>query len=171
MFFLFKWISCLVHTIEVKLAPLASSILQVVKGAEDTGILNGIATLIDGVTHGHIATEVNDLIKKNVVKGLAVSLAINDLPVNPTPDQVKIFETELVTALASKAAADSIVGQSYTNLGATVYSIIEGTIADAKLTGGKLTFAQVAIKLEEAYKAMLKAKADAATQATDQNNV
>jgi hypothetical protein len=148
---LWTWIGGIFHSIKVKIAPAIVGILEVIKGAEDSGVVDAIAKVIDQTFHTTAAENGNAILKKAVISGIAVFLAIEDLPDNATEAQVQTFGQNLLTALAGKKATQSIAGQVNVNLGAQIYTIIDKIYQGHKVDGGKVTVQEITIAVEEAW--------------------
>jgi len=101
-----------------------------------------VAGLIDSVTKTGIAEEVVTILKKEIPNILAVELAIQGLPANPTPEQVLAFEQSILSAFGVLNNKSKL----YTTLAAQVYGIIQSTI---NTTPG--SFADWVIAVENAY--------------------
>lgn len=172
MFFLFKWISDAWHTLKVKIAPAIVGILELLQNAETTGLMDGISKAIDSITKGHIAENVNAIIKANIAKGIATFLAIEDLPDNPTADDIQKFQTDITNALISKKAQQSVPGEVISNFGVQLFTIIQNAIGAANsVEGGGLSFVKIAAAVEEAWQAYQTdlANAQAAQSAAQQD--
>lgn len=147
----FAWIGGLFHSLKVKIAPAIVGILEVAKGAEDSGVVDAFAKVIDQTFHTTAAENGNALLKKGINSGIAVFLAIEDLPDDPTEDQVQKFGEDVLTELAGKKAAQSIPGQVNTNLAAQLYVIIDKIYQGHKADGGKVTVGEIATAVEQEW--------------------
>lgn len=167
---LWTWIGGLFHSLKVKISPAIVGILQIVKGIEDSGVVDGIAKVIDNTFHTTAAENGNALLKKAVNSALATFLAIEDLPDNPTEEQVQKFGKDVLTAVAGKKAAQSIPGQVNVNLGAQLYVIIDKIYQGHKVDGGKVSAGEIATAVEEAWQDFQNDLARAKQAAADAQN-
>jgi hypothetical protein len=159
-----QWFGNIFHSIKVKVAPVVVSILEVLKGAEETGVADAISSFIDKALHTHVAEDINALVKKNIYNAIAAFLAIEGLPDNPTDDQIKAFVSVAVTALAGKVAAESIKGKVYQDFGIQLYDIVKKAIDASKVSGNAVTANQIAGDIEQAYQDYKNAAAEIAAQ-------
>ena len=150
-----KCIGGIFKDIQTHVAPVAVTIVEAIKGLSDAGILSDVATVIGGVLPKAIVT----LIQAELPKILADLLAIEGLPANATPDQIKAFTDAIITSFASKSFQEK--SELYTKLGVQVYNLIE-TQVNANPANASLTFAQIVAIIEESYQAYLADQADAA---------
>jgi len=169
---LWTWLGGLFHHLKVKIAPAVVGILEVVKGAEESGVVDGLAKVVDQAFHTTAAENGNALLKKGINSALAAFLAIEDLPDNPTEDQVQKFGKDVLTAVAGKKAAQSIPGQVNVNLGAQLWVIIDKIYQGHKADGGKVTAAEIITAVQEAWQDLqddiARAKADQEQDDTNQ---
>lgn len=159
-----QWFGSIFHTIKVKIAPVIVSILQILKGAEESGVADAISSFIDKALHTHVLEDINALVKKNIYNAIAAFLGLEGLPDNPTDDQIKAFVALAVTALAGKVAAESIKGKVYQDFSIQLYDIIKKEIDASKVSGNAVTANEIAIDIEEAYQDYVKAAAEIAAQ-------
>lgn len=159
---IWTWFGGIFHSIKVKIAPIIVSILQVIKDGEESGIFDAIAQFIDKALKSHVAEDVNAIVKKNVYNGIALFLAIEGLPDNPTDEQIKAFVSAATTALVGKVAAESVKGKVYQDFGIHLYDIIKREIDASKVSGHAVTANQIAGDIEEAYQDYLAAQAQIA---------
>ncbi|HEX4850672.1 MAG TPA: hypothetical protein VFV08_07695, partial [Puia sp.] len=124
------------------------AITEQLKVALDSGLLKSILDLIPG----HIGEEAVALLQKAIPGLLAAELALQGLPDNPTEEDVQAF---------AKAIADAITkytpwqkSKLWTTLAAQIYALLKNSLAD-----GKLTFAEAAADVEQAYQDYLQDKA------------
>lgn len=162
---IWTWIGGIFHSIKVKVAPVVVSILEVIKGAEESGVADAISKFVDGVLKTHIAEDVNALIKKNIYTAIAAFLGLEGLPENPTDDQIRAFVALATTALAGKVTAESIKGKVYQDFGIQLYDIIKREVDASKLSHNPVTANQIAIDIEEAYQDYVAAQAQIAADA------
>ncbi|MBS1915652.1 MAG: hypothetical protein JST87_05205 [Bacteroidetes bacterium] len=146
---LWTWLSKIFNDVKVKVAPVVVGILNAIQGAEDSGIVDTIAKIIDGAFNTKIAETVNAALKTAVLDAIAAELAITGLPANPTDADIKAFETAIVTAVAGKKAV-GVKGKAVIDLGVQVYDIIQKIVAE-HIDGSKVTAAEIVIAVEEAY--------------------
>lgn len=162
---IWTWFGGIFHSIKVKIAPIIVSILEIVKGAEESGAADAIAKFIDKVFRTRVAEDVNAVIKKRVYDGIAVFLGIEGLPDNPTDDQIKALVSAATAALAGKVAAESIKGKVYQDFGIHLYDIIKREVDASKLSHNPVTANQIAMDIEEAYQDYVAAQAQIAADA------
>lgn len=148
---LWTWIGGLFHHLKVKIAPAIVGLLEVIKGVEESGVVDGLAKVIDQAFHTTAAENGNAILKKSINSALATFLAIEELPDNPTEEQLQLFGQNVLTAIAGKKAAQSIPGQVNVNLGAQLYVIIDKIYQGHKIDGGKVTAGEIAKAVEEAW--------------------
>jgi hypothetical protein len=164
---IWTWFGGIFHSIKVKIAPVIVSILEILKGAEESGVADAITSFVDKALHTHVAEDINALVKKNIYNAIAAFLAIEGLPDNPTDDQIKAFVSVAVTALAGKVAAESIKGKVYQDFGIELYDIIKKAVDASKVSGKAITANQIAGDLEEAYQDYVAAQAQIAAGQTE----
>lgn len=165
---LWTWLGGIFHNVKVKISPVIVGVLNVVAGLEDSGVMDGIAKVVDATFKTSLAEDVNTLVKNNVRQQLAVWLGIEDLSADATDDQIKAFDTAVVNAYLSKKAAQSIPGQVAQQLGVQLFDIIKKTVGDAKVSEKSVTAAEIGADIEEAYQDLQAdlAAAQAATTTT-----
>lgn len=146
---IWTWLAKIWTDIKIKVGPLVVGILHVIQGAEDSGIVDGIAKVIDDATKTKIAEDANAELKVVVLDGIAVELAVDKLPANPTDADVKAFESAIVTAVAGKKAV-GVKGKAVLDLGVQVYDIVQKTLA-AHVDGTKVTAQEITTDVEDAY--------------------
>lgn len=156
---IWTWIGGIFHTIKVKVAPVIVSILEVIKGAEESGVADAISKFIDDALKTHIAEDINAQVKKRIYDAIALFLGIEGLPDSPTPDQIKAFVAVATQALAGKVAAESVKGKVYQDFGIQLYTIIQSQVDAAKLSNNPVTANQIAGDIEEAYQDYVAAEA------------
>lgn len=147
---LWTWLGGIFHGIKVKIEPIVVGILQLVQKAEDTGLLPGIAKILDNLTGSKLPTEVNDELKAELPKLLAVWLGIAGLPPNPTDQQEKDFANAIENAIISKKAQQTVPGEVISDLGVQIYNRIK-QIAAAHVDGSKVTKAEIITAVEDSF--------------------
>lgn len=162
---IWTWFGGIFHSIKVKIAPVIVSILEVLKGAEESGVADAITSFIDRALNTHVAEDINAFIKKNVYAAIAAFLGLEGLPDNPTDDQIKAFVSLAVTALAGKVAAESIPGKVYQDFGIQLYDLIKKEVDASKLSHNAVTANEIAIDIEQAYQDYVAAQAQIAADA------
>lgn len=123
-------------------AQVAVTITEAVKAILVNPVTGFLTSTVDAITHTGVATEIVTLISGAIPKVLAVELAIEGLPDNPTPDQVVAWEQKVLAAFNVTSDKSKL----YTVLSAQIYTIIQTKLAD-----GKLTFAEAVQAVEEAW--------------------
>lgn len=146
-----QWIENGFHTLKVKIAPAVVGILQLVQGAENTGLLPGIAAIIDKMTGTLVASNINAQLKVQVVNEIAVWLGIQTLSANATPEEEAKFEQAVLDAVISKKAQQSVPGQVVSALGVQVFAIIKKLVSDAKINDTAISAGQIAGAVEESF--------------------
>lgn len=164
---LWTWIGGIFHGIKVKIAPAVVGILQLVQGAENTGLLPGIAAIIDNMTGNKVASSINAEIKAQVPKEIALWLGIETLSADATPDQEAAFEKAVLDAFLSKKAQQTVPGQVISPLGVQVFAIIKKLVTDANTHETAITAPQIAGAIEEAFQDLQK---DLAVAQADQQD-
>lgn len=116
---------------------------EAVKTALVNGVAGFIAEVLDGLTKSQVPTEIVTLVQNSIDKILAVELAIQGLPANPTEADILAFEQSVLKAFNVTSDKSKL----YTTLAAQIYGIIK-TQAEA---GSSFTFAQLVSDVESAY--------------------
>ena len=129
--------------VETTADKVAISVTEGVKTALVNGTLGFIADIADGLTKSQVPTEIVTLISNNIDKLLAVELAIQGLPANPTAADVLAFEQSVLKAFGVVSNTSKL----YTTLAAQIYGIIQTEINK----NTSLTFAELVADVEEAY--------------------
>lgn len=146
-----QWIENGFHTLKIKIAPAVVGILQLVQGAENSGLLPGIATIIDKMTGSLVASNINAQVKVQVVNEIALWLGVQTLSADATPEEEAKFEQAILDAVISKKAQQSAPGQVVSALGVQVFAIIKKLVANAKLNDTAISAGQIAGAVEEAF--------------------
>lgn len=139
------WIGKFFHKVKDDGAKIAVSITQGVKLFLQSGVADGLASVIDGIVGNSIAESVVSVLKANINKILAVELAIEGLPDNPTAQDILNFENAAITAVTGL----NPYGKSklYSLLASQIYSDVQ-----EQLNGNTtLTFAQIVTIIGDAY--------------------
>lgn len=122
---------------------IAIAVTEGFKTALLDGALGFVADILDGLTKSQIPTQIVNLIQANIYKVLAVELAIEGLPDNPTQAQIQAFEEVVLNAFGLVSDKSKL----YTTLAAQIYGIIQAQVN----SGTKFTFAQLVVDVEQAY--------------------
>lgn len=138
------------HSFKVSVAPMVVGILEAVQGLEDTGLLPGLAKIIDTATGGKGAETINADLKAALPKAIAVFLGVEGLPANPTEQQEKDFETAILNAVVSKKAQQTVPGQVISALSIQIYDLIKKIAAD-HADGSAVKAAEIVTAVEEAW--------------------
>lgn len=139
----FKWV-------EKDGAKIALSIIEEFKTFTDNPSTGFIVGLLDELTKSHIPTDILAAIKDKLPDALAVTLAVQGLPADPTEQDIQDLEKRILDAFG--VTADK--SEFYSRLGARIISIIRSNT----MPGQTFTFAVLANDLEKAYQAYLTAK-------------
>jgi hypothetical protein len=139
----FKWV-------ETDGAKIALAIIEEVKIITSNPSTGFIASILDELTKSNIPTEILAELKAKLPDALAVSLAIQGLPSDPTEQDIEDLEKRILDAFG--VAPDK--SEFYSRLGAKIISIIRANT----MPGQKFTFATLVNDLEQAYQAYLIAK-------------
>lgn len=142
---IFTWIAKLFRSIKDDAAKVAVAITEGIQTALKAGILTPIADFLDATFKTEIGEEVITFLNGNITKILAVELAVEGLPDNPTPDDITAFASRVSNAIAGK----DLTGKSklWSTLAAQVAGIIETEVNKKE----SLTFAVLVDAVETAY--------------------
>ena len=151
---IWAWFKKIFTSIKTDIDKTAIVITEYIKAGLESGVLDAIAKALDGLT-SHLSTEVIALLRVAVPKALAIELAIQGLPDNPTGDDIKAFENAVLAAVVN--SSDFEKSQLWTNLSAQVFNLISDAL---KANDGKLTFAQIVLIVEQSYQDYLADKAN-----------
>ncbi len=135
-------------------AKTAVSITEAIKTATEGSIVKTLASFIDGALNTHLAEDARLLINKLALKALAVELAIEGLPDNPTEDDITSFEEDVITVVSGLTPSQS--SKLWTTLAAQVYEHIKEALGNDDV----ITFAEIVNVVEESYQDYIKDKAD-----------
>lgn len=136
------WLKKAFGTIENSADSVAISITEDIKGALASGVLGFLANVIDALTKSNIAAEVVSILEAKIPEILAVELAIQGLPANPTQADILTFENAILKAFSVTDEKSKL----YTVLAAQIFGIIQTTVNN---TPGK--FADWVSAVETAY--------------------
>jgi len=109
---------------------IAIVITEQIQSALKSGVAGFLATVIDGLTKSNVGDEVLNLLKKYIPEVLAVELAIQGLPANPTEADILAFEQRV---LAAFGVTDN-TSKLYTTVAAQLYGRLQEALLDKKLT-------------------------------------
>lgn len=137
---------------------VAITVTEEIKDALNTGAAGFFASLIDKLTKSHIAENIVDFLKTNIGKVLAVELAVQGLPDNPTSDDILKFETDILNAFGKISNTSKL----YTTLAAQIYGLIDTTLKNTPDTPP--TFAEWVRVVEGSYQDYLLDKQDVNNQ-------
>lgn len=141
------------------IAHTAVALTEEAKTLLSGGLVKGIADFIDSTLKTHIAQDVLDILNNAIPHILAVELAVEGLPENPTEQDILDFENRIFTAITGLPPIGA--SKLYTTLSAQIYGILRQALAD-----NKFTFAEAVNAVETAYQDYLKDVAD--QQAADE---
>lgn len=136
-------------------APTLVAVVEELQSLWKSGTPGFIASVLDSLTKSGVPTTVVNAVGKELPNMLAVGLAIEGLPADPTDVQIADFEQRVLAAF--NVHTDK--SQLYTVLGAQLLGIIRRDL----VPGQKFTFAQLVTDLEEAYQDYQNDLADNAT--------
>lgn len=119
----FKWLFKSNSSPIKNIASIAVVITEAVKLILSNPVTKLIENILSAVTHTELPTQIVDVINKEIPNILAVELAIEGLPNNPTEEQVLAFEQSILKAFDVKSDNSKL----YTILSAQVYGIIKRT--------------------------------------------
>jgi hypothetical protein len=122
---------------------IAIAITEATKQALNDGVLNFVAEIVDGLTKSGVAEEIVTLVSAHIYQVLAVELAIQGLPANPTPADILTFEQAVLKAFGVTSDKSKL----YTQLAAQIYGLIQAQV-NAHLS---FTFADLVKAVEAAY--------------------
>lgn len=139
----FAWLFKKIAAGAKKEAPIAVTITEAIKTVLASPELGFLENAFDAVTGTGIAVAAANEINALIPEVLAAELAIEGLPVNPTPADVSAFEQRVLSAFN----VNSDNSRLYTILGAQIYGIINTTVQ----IGKPVTFAVLVADIEAAY--------------------
>lgn len=140
-----NWLAKTFTNIKDNADVVAITITEAVKATLLDGVLPAMATVIDTAFKTTLAADVVAILNANINKILAVELAIQGLPDNPTEADVEAFSERVVQAITGLNATGK--SKLYTTLAAQVYGIIETEINNNE----PMTFAKLVDDVEEAW--------------------
>jgi hypothetical protein len=124
---------------------VAISVTQGIKTAAEGTIAQTISVIIDEALNTHLAADALTALKFASMKALAVELAIQGLPDNPTGDDIAEFEFAVFQAITGKSPQAR--SKLWTTFAAQFYQLIKDAIGE----NSTLTFAQIVALIEKAY--------------------
>jgi hypothetical protein len=151
-----KWIKHALADGEQKVIPIAIAVTQGVKTALESGVPDFIANLVETIfpqVH-NLPDQLLKVIKDNIVKVLAVELAIKALEGTPTEEQVKEFEEAVLKAFGLHDNKSKLYTEMAVKLATDIDTFIQG--------GNKeRTFAEWVEEIEREYKILMAMEAEA----------
>lgn len=138
----FSWFKKVFVNHTVSAASVAVTVTETIKTLLANPITGFLLNIADAVTGTQVSTNVAAAINQGIIKVLAVELAIQGLPDNPTADQILAFENQIIGAFNINANNSKL----YTVLAAQVYGIVQSNVAN-----GKINFADWVDAVEAAY--------------------
>ena len=142
---IWKWIAGIFTSVKDDAAKVAVSITEGIQTLLKTGVLKPVAEFIDASLNTHLGEDALALLDANIAKILAVELAIEGLPDNPTETDLEAFAQRVCQAIAGKDLSGT--SKLWTTLAAQVYGIIETEVNKNE----PLTFATLVANVEQAY--------------------
>lgn len=133
-------------------APTMVAVIGTLQNFWKTGTPGFLAGILDQLTKSGVPSTVVAAVGKELPNMLAVALAVEGLPADPTDQQVIDFEQRVLAAFN----VHDDKSQLYTTLGAQILGIIRRDL----IPGQKFTFAKLVADLEEAYQDYLNDLAD-----------
>jgi len=155
----FKWFGKVFVDHAKSAAAVAVTITEAVKTVLDSAPAKFLEGVADAITHTNLATDAANVVTATIPKILAVELAIEGLPENPTEADIEAFEARVLTAFKVNPNNSKL----YTTLAAQVYGIVQKTATNP-------TFANCVAAVEEAYQDYLADVAAQKQQATEEQN-
>lgn len=131
-------------------ATAAVSITEEIKTVLSSGFVKTVAGYVDEQFKTHLAEDVIAGINSAIPKVLAVELAVEGLPDNPTEQDVLDFENRVYKAVTGLDPVGT--SKLYSTLGAQIYGIIKPQVD----SGEPLTWAIMIKDVEDAYQDYLK---------------
>lgn len=156
---IWTWFGKIFKSVKNDGSKVAIAITEEIKKFVLNPVAGFLATLVDKIFDTHLAEDALTLVKNNINKVLAVELAIQGLPDNPTEDEISAFENEVVKAVTNLDTSGK--SKLWTTVAAQVYGIIQTDINN----NTPLSFAELVKDVEEAYQDYLKDLADSESQA------
>lgn len=148
-FNLWTWFKNIFKNVKKHGAQVAITITEQVKDALNTGAAGFIALTVDNLANTHLAENVLSILRTNIPKLLAVELAVQGLPDNPTKEDILKFETDVINAFGKMDKKSKF----YTTFAADVYGIVKETLETTP--DKKPTFAELVAAVEKAYERYL----------------
>lgn len=155
---IWDWVKKVFKHIKTDGDKIAIAITEDIKGALDSGVVGGLAKVVSAVfpSVGNLPAEVVTKLQDLIPKVLASELALQGIPDNATAAQILEFEDKILDAFKVSDQKSKL----YSVLAAQIYGILE-----SYSNGTDKTFAELLIKIEQAYQDYLadKAASDAGT--------
>jgi hypothetical protein len=139
---IWSWLKTAFTHITTDLDKVAISVTQQIKKAADSGELQFVANIIDGLTHSGVASEIAGTIKNSIVKVLSFELALQ-LPENFSGDDLIAWEQRVMDAIGVHKDKSAI----WTKVSATVIRDVQAFTQD----GTSVSFAEAVKLAEDAY--------------------
>ena len=144
---IWNWLKKAFTYIEKDADKVAITLTEGLKTAMQSGVVGFIATALDGLTKSNVPSEIVTFLSANINKVLAVELAIQGIPDNPTQADILAFEQAVLKAFNVTSDKSKL----YTTLAAQIYGMLKAQ-ADA---GTQFTFAVLVQDVEAAYQSYL----------------
>lgn len=135
---------------------VAIAVTQAVKTALEGQVAQSISAVLDEIFKTHIAEDVLAVLKVAALKTLAIELAIQGIPDNPSGDDILNFEKQVWEAITGKSPQDK--AKLWTTFAAQFFVRVKALLGE----NTTLTFAQIVILIEQAYQDYLSDLAQAA---------
>lgn len=139
------WAEKEIKIVQTNFIPIAVTVTQYAKKAEDTGIPDAIAEALSKWVP--ILPSLNAEAKVLINKALLVELDLQDIADNATPEELAAKALEIQTAVTGKDATAK--SKLWTNFGVSVLNIFKDLTGQAKNT-----FAKDATALDEVYESL-----------------
>lgn len=121
------WLAKAFKSVERDGDKIAIAITEGVQEALKSGVLTGIADVLEGIFPGvkNLPTEIVAELDKLIPKILASELALQGIPDNATPQDILDFENKVIAAFDVKSDNSKL----WTTLAAQVYGLIQTYLA------------------------------------------
>ena len=155
------WLKKEFTLVEKDAAPIAVAVVEGLKTASDTGILDWAGHVVDGLTKSNVASNIITKVEDKLPAIAAAALALETPPApTATQEEIVAYEEKIIKGFGMSADKSKV----YSTIGADVIRLIRDEAAAE--AAGKSKFAVAVTDLEAAYQDM-----KAATQPdTDDTN-
>lgn len=140
-----QWLKKELKFIERDGAKIAITVTEHVKEGLQSGVIGFLATLADNLLKSHVAEDVVAAINKNIDKVIALELALQGLPDNPTAQQLSDFEQQIIGAFGKLDNKSKL----YSTIAAQVALIVDKLYPNADAPNP--TWAEIIAAVQEAF--------------------